>query len=53
MTKKKTKKTVNYDQQIEDLTDLILKAAISITETNKRIDRIVSAIDKSKKVTGL
>lgn len=45
--------TVNYDKQIEDLTDLVLKAAFSITETNKRIDRIVRALDKSKSVRGL
>ncbi len=40
-------------KQIEDLTDLVLKAAFAATETNKRIDRIVIAIDKSKSVRGL
>ncbi len=38
---------------LEDLTDLISKAAFAITEINKRIDRIVLAIDKSKSVRGL
>ncbi len=65
MAKKKAKKkektvcestssiSVNYDKQIEDLTDLVLKAAISVTETNNRIDRIVATLDKSKSVRGL
>ncbi len=60
-TEKKEKKEVctsetevaRLDKQIEDLTDLVLKAAISITETNNRIDRIVAALDKSKSVRGL
>ena len=50
---KKTKKKVNYDKQIEDLTDLALKAAFAITETNKRIDKITNAIAHSKSVKGL
>jgi hypothetical protein len=51
--KKQEKPKVNYSKQIEDLTDLVLKAACSITETNKRIDRIVAALGKSKSVKGL
>ena len=64
MTKKKAKKTtkkviakpkakVNYDVQIQNLTDLVLEAALAITAINTRIDRIVYAIDRSKKVGGL
>ena len=49
MAKKKIKKVegkVNYDKQIEGLSDLIVN-------TNKRIDRLVNAIDKSKRVRGI
>lgn len=44
---------VGYDQQIQDLSDLIVKAAFSITKVNSRLDKIVGAISKSKSCKGM
>ncbi len=39
--------------RIVKLSDLVLQTALATTEVNERIDRLVTAIDKSKKVTGI
>ena len=57
MAKKKVKKTkpevCNSETEIARVENLIALLTDNITDVNKRIDRIVIAIDKSKSVRNL
>lgn len=51
---KKVKKTKRSGiQKVTDTDKVVMDCMVAIAKTNERIDRLVEAIDKSKKVKGL